>query len=184
MKRNTKVNVIATVLAVLLVCIALFGCTVEPYTGNDKTDTLRGRALQAGRALLDNYLYEENGVSCVAQNVTTLFRFKGKVASVWHVTAVIATTNYLSTCNGEDGKYFVDANLRLWDSLAYYAGTAEICAYGGKAVQRMYAVNRADAPEQADISGVNAVYDDQMWIVRELIAAYRNTGKTEFLAEA
>ena len=180
MKR--KITVIAFVL--VLLCVFLCGCKVKPYVGKNKADTLRGRSLQLGHDLINLYMYEIDGVPCVAQNVTTLFYRKVGVASVWHLTAVIAATNYLSEFGGEDGKYFSYVNERLWDSLKYYAGAVEICTYKEKAVQHMYAVNRANKPEQADISGINAVYDDQMWIVRELIAAYRRTGKTEYLTKA
>lgn len=178
-----KITALLLVL-LLLLCGVLVGCKTEPYVGADKTDTLRGRALQLGRALIDNYVYYDGGVPCVAEKVSTLFRRKLNVASVWHVTAVIAATNYLTEMGGADGKYFADVNAQLWGSLTYYAGTAEICTYGGKSTERMYAVNRADAPEQADISGINAVYDDQMWLVRELIASYRNTGKADYLTQA
>ena len=36
----------------------------------------------------------------------------------------------------------------------------------------------------ADVSGIMNVYDDQMWLIRELLNAYRLTGDEKFLTEA
>ena len=138
-----------------------------------------------GRKLCDNYVYDKDCSTYVAQSVERMFMAKRNVASVWHVTSVIAATNYLvACCDGENKEFFADVNAKLWGNLTYYAGTAEIVTYSSKSVQRMFAVNRAEQAEKADISGIKAVYDDQMWLIREALQTYKNTSERKYLEQA
>ena len=75
----------------------------------------------------------------------------------------------------------------LIDNLAYYRGTYELTSYATKRTWSVYAVPRAERRNQGDVTGDNLkknVYDDQMWLARELIRAYRLTGKKAYLDEA
>ena len=73
---------------------------------------------------------------------------------------------------------------KLFSGLQYYKGTFRLVSYTQTKDWSVYAVNRAGAPGTADVSGVLNVYDDQQWLVRELIESYRLTGKEEYLNEA
>ena len=48
----------------------------------------------------------------------------------------------------------------------------------------MYGVHRAETKGAARVDGINAVYDDQEWIIRENIYAFQLTGDETYLDEA
>ena len=74
---------------------------------------------------------------------------------------------------------------QLIDNLEWYRGTYNLASYAtsSKSVSP-YAVPRAGRRNGADVSGILNVYDDQMWIARELIRAYRLTGNRAYLDRA
>lgn len=72
----------------------------------------------------------------------------------------------------------------LYDGAQYYKGSFELVSYTQTKTWSVYAVDRAGAPGTADVSGVLNVYDDQQWLVRELINSYHLTGEEKYLQEA
>lgn len=73
----------------------------------------------------------------------------------------------------------------LIDNLEYYRGTYSRPSYATSSQQwSPFAVPRASQRGAADVSGILNVYDDQMWLARELVRAYRITNKAEYLDEA
>ena len=75
----------------------------------------------------------------------------------------------------------------LINNLSYYRGTYTLTSYATRRTWSVYAVPRASQPNKGNVTGDNLkfnVYDDQMWIARELIRAYRLTGKAEYLSDA
>ncbi|MCM1111047.1 MAG: glycoside hydrolase family 76 protein [Clostridium sp.] len=73
----------------------------------------------------------------------------------------------------------------LIDNLEWYRGTYKNPSYA--VIPRdvsPYAVPRASRRGGANVTGILNVYDDQMWIARELIRAYRLTGKRSYLENA
>ena len=79
---------------------------------------------------------------------------------------------------------FVQRLRKLYDNLAYYAGTYQLNSYAHVARWTIYGVHRAGSKGQAAVSGIENVYDDQMWICRELTRAYRLTADEEYLKTA
>lgn len=79
---------------------------------------------------------------------------------------------------------FVVRLRQLYDNLAYYAGTYLLNSYARVARWTIYGVHRAGTKGAAAVKGIENVYDDQMWICRELIRAYRLTGYDDYLKEA
>ena len=73
---------------------------------------------------------------------------------------------------------------QLIDNLEYYRGQLTLSSYANRQVWRPFAVPRASNRGRADVSGILNVYDDQMWLARELIRAYFLTGTESYLAEA
>lgn len=70
----------------------------------------------------------------------------------------------------------------LIDNLEYYRGTYNLSSYATSNKQwSPYAVPRANRKGGADVSGILNVYDDQMWLSRELIRAYRLTSNKAYL---
>lgn len=75
----------------------------------------------------------------------------------------------------------------LIDNLAYYRGTYTLKSYASVREWNVYAVPRAKLRNRANVTGDHLkfnVYDDQMWIARELIRAYKITGKKAYLEDA
>lgn len=74
---------------------------------------------------------------------------------------------------------------QLIDNLEWYRGSYNLASYAtsSKSVSP-YAVPRSSRRGGADVTGILNVYDDQMWIARELIRAYRLTGNKEYLDRA
>lgn len=73
---------------------------------------------------------------------------------------------------------------RLYECLEYYMGTFTLVSFTQTKEWSVYAVDRSSTPGGANCNGVLNVYDDQMWLIRELIDSYEVTGKTEYLAKA
>lgn len=103
-------------------------------------------------------------------------------ASAWHYMAAMTMVSKLQAIDAggkaDEYKKFYE---QLVDALEYYKGTAYITDYTGTHQFSLYAVNRASAKGKADISGIAAVYDDQMWFIREMVYAYKLTGNEEYL---
>lgn len=84
---------------------------------------------------------------------------------------------------------YVDLLSSLVDNLEYYAGTYTLISYTQTKEWTVYGVNRGNAPGQAKVAGIENVYDDQQWLIKELLEAYKITGekkyfdKAEYLAE-
>lgn len=73
----------------------------------------------------------------------------------------------------------------LIDNLEYYRGSYRRPSYATSSREwSPFAVPRSNTRGGADVSGILNVYDDQMWLGRELIRAYRITGKDEYLEKA
>lgn len=74
--------------------------------------------------------------------------------------------------------------LKLYTNLDYYQGTFTLTSYTQTKAWSVYAVNRANAPGTANVGGILNVYDDQQWLIRELIDAYKLTNNSEYLTKA
>ena len=116
-------------------------------------------------------------------------------ADVWPYTAAIeahcSVLEALEQLRDEEPDLYAQHHERfvvrlrqLYDNLAYYAGTYLLNSYARVARWTIYGVHRAGTKGAAAVKGIENVYDDQMWICRELIRAYRLTGYDDYLKEA
>ena len=117
-------------------------------------------------------------------------------ASVWMYTAGIEAINAalsgLKHAQEVDGGSLYNDHyeryLTLLDNMYanadYYLGTFELVSYTQTKEWSVYAVDRVDQKGQANVTGVLNVYDDQMWLIRELLDSYKLTGKIEYLEKA
>lgn len=75
----------------------------------------------------------------------------------------------------------------LIENLDYYRGSYSLTSYASKRTWNVYAVPRGATPNKGKIAGNDGndlkqnVYDDQMWLARELIRAYRLTKNKKYL---
>ena len=73
----------------------------------------------------------------------------------------------------------------LIDNLEWYRGTYNLASYAEKEKPvSPFGVHRGGSRGNARVDGIENVYDDQMWIARELIRAYQLTGREDYLDKA
>lgn len=118
-----------------------------------------------------------------------------EVGSVWMYTSAIEAVNsVLLSLNSlqaqvpqlysETHDRYVELLNRLYDGLEYYAGTYTLTSYTQTREWTVYSVNRANDKGAADVTGILNVYDDQEWLIRELMRSYRATGNNNYLQKA
>lgn len=153
------------------------------------------RAMEIVDTAMAHYFTGEDLVMARFYNPYTNTRSDEK-GSVWMYTsaieAVVAIMNGLEAHRSlGDAKLHEDhfgryATLlgRLYDNLAYYQGTFELKSFTQTREWSVYGVHRANAKGTARVEGIENVYDDQQWLVRELLEAYKLTGESRYLTEA
>lgn len=116
--------------------------------------------------------------------------------SIWMYTSAIEAVNAIlhaleaqkergnATLYNEHFNRYTELLDRLYENADYYMGTFELTSYTQTREWSVYGVNRGGAKGSAQVEGVQNVYDDQMWLVREFIEAYKATDNAEYLAKA
>ncbi|KGE13687.1 glycoside hydrolase family 76 protein [Sphingobacterium deserti] len=117
-------------------------------------------------------------------------------ASVWMYTAGIEAINAVLHAlkaakeKGDSKLYdlhyarYVKLLDKIYAAADYYLGTFELVSYTQTKTWSVYAVDRVKQKGQANVTGVLNVYDDQMWLIRELLDSYKLTGNKNFLEKA
>ncbi len=116
-------------------------------------------------------------------------------ADVWPYTAALeahcSVLQALEALKDEAPALYADTRQRyvtrlksLFNNLAYYAGTYNLYSYASRRRWTIYGVHRSGTRGQAAVTGIENVYDDQMWLCREMVRAYRLTAEKSYLAEA
>ena len=123
-------------------------------------------------------------------------RNSGGSSDVWPYTAVIEAHNSILEALDaakdiapdlyeENHEKYTTQLGQLIDNLEYYRGTYDLASYATQAKPcSPFAVPRSNRKGGANVTGILNVYDDQMWLARELIRAYRITGNEDYLDEA
>ncbi|MEG1585363.1 MAG: glycoside hydrolase family 76 protein [Bacteroidales bacterium] len=116
--------------------------------------------------------------------------------SVWMYTSSIEAVNAIlhalkvqkdnGNNTGYDKYYSRYENLLglLYDNADYYLGTFTLTSYTQTKEWSVYGVNRGREKGTAPVAGIENVYDDQQWLVRELLESYRITGNEAYLQKA
>ena len=117
-------------------------------------------------------------------------------ASVWMYTSSIEAVNaILHTLKSqkENGnnklykkyfKHYTKLLDNLYEDLDFYAGTFTLTSYTQTKEWTVYGVDRGSEKGKARVEGIYNVYDDQQWLVRELIESYKLTGNKKYLTKA
>lgn len=116
----------------------------------------------------------------------------GEKASVWMYTSAIEATNSLlralykhkDSISIRKVAYYEGLLEKLYDNAAYYLGTFTYTSFTQTKEWTVYAVNRAEEKGKANVTGILNVYDDQMWLVRELLESYDLTQNSKYLEQA
>lgn len=120
---------------------------------------------------------------------------EAETGSVWMYTSAIEAVNSVMESLKQMQKLVPDLYEKhytryaerlasLYDNLEYYAGTYTLTSYTQTRDWTVYSVNRANDKGGADVTGVLNVYDDQQWLIRELIRSYKVTGEKKYLEKA
>lgn len=116
--------------------------------------------------------------------------------SVWMYTSAIEAVNAIlhglqtEKEKGDASLYnkhytrFVEVLGNLYDNADYYLGTFSLTSYTQTKEWTVYGVNRGSSKGGAKVEGIENVYDDQMWLVRELLESYKLTGNAAYLEKA
>lgn len=184
--------------------VALCGCMVLPLAAcggkgggtADAVNTSAARAAQLADNVFDKYIDRELYDLDRNDEEWELNVFDGYShedesgdggASVWHYTAVYALANrmyslYKDSAKGDAYKKLMSD---LFDELAWYRGTGEFVQFTGTNTCTVYGVNRSTrGRDNAGVEGILNVYDDQMWLMREMLESYKLTGEEKYLTQA
>ena len=119
-----------------------------------------------------------------------------EVGSIWMYSSAIEAVNAILHAleteknNGDASRYnehfdrYVGELEKLYEGADYYLGTFSLTSYHGTNEWTVYGVNRGNSKGGAEVEGVMNVYDDQMWLIREFLEAYKVTGNDVFLEKA
>lgn len=174
----------------------------KPGPGKPEPADLAERNLVRAMEITDNAMscyFSNNGISMSRYYNPYTGSRSEEIGSVWMYTSSIEAVNAIlhglkafkdhgkSEYYDENYSRYVALLEQLYDNAAYYKGTYTLTSYTQSREWSVYAVNRGNAKGQADVVGDrnrNNVYDDQQWLVRELIEAYKLTGNDAYLSEA
>lgn len=153
------------------------------------------RAMELMDAAVPNYFQGANMTMARYYNPYTGIA-SGEKGSVWMYTASIEAVNAILhglKAEKESGRpELYDANYvrytellaKLYENAGYYQGTFTLTSYTQTKEWTVYGVNRGAGIGSAEVEGVMNVYDDQQWLIRELIEAYKLTDNQQYLTQA
>lgn len=187
-KNATSTDNIQTTVAVTTAAVTTEGIDVEFYTALAKSNI--EKSILMGKATIDFYtndriLTSPNFILAETLKIGGSNYSSAGTSSVWHYTSFYAMTSRLAKLSeGEDKNYFSNINNNTYKGFGYYRGTTNVITYNDVVEMNFYGVNRGSKIDGANVAGDQAVYDDQMWIIRECIYSYKSTGNVEYLNEA
>ena len=190
-----------TLISVGLLWFTIISCAgTEPSerekTAQNRTNLAKRNLIRAMKITDNTFVthFREDGMARYF-NPYTGIRSDEK-GSIWMYTSAIEAVNaILHTLETEkelgDGSLYEQhfsryskRLLNLYENADYYLGTFTLTSYTGTNEWSVYGVHRAAAKGEAKVAGVENVYDDQMWLVREFLEAYKLTGESIFLEKA
>ena len=183
------------VLAAIMALICATTLSAQELTSQELAVRNLERAIAMNDAIFDAMYDQRTHRLYFYYNVNTQGRANNDVVSVWEYTAALEAVNSvleglieLQESNPELYEEHFSKNVKrmenLYKDMDYYKGTFSLVSYTGRNTWSPYGVHRANNPGQANVAGIENVYDDQMWIIRELIRAYRATNVLNYLKRA
>jgi predicted alpha-1,6-mannanase (GH76 family) len=171
------------------------GDTPGPVDANELAEQNLLRAMQMVDSAVAAYFTGSGMAMARYYNPYTGVRSDEK-GSVWKYTAVIEAVNAilraLEAFNEHGDITLYDAHFNrytallanLYDNADYYRGTFNLVSYTQTKQWSVYGVNRSNGKNTANVTGVQNVYDDQEWLIRELLESYKITGDNTYLEKA
>ncbi len=152
----------------------------NPVTAAERADYL-ARGVDAHYAT-----YNANGDVAVAGYYNALEGGTDGLANCYEYSSMIDMANYMVEISaGEDKTYYTKLLNGYVDGLKFFRGSGnQTSTHGTRYWEKLHGVQRKSEPDTGDVSGINLVYDDLMWIVRDFLHAYQNTGDRKYVTEA
>jgi predicted alpha-1,6-mannanase (GH76 family) len=116
--------------------------------------------------------------------------------SIWMYTSAIEAVNAIlhgleahkehgnATLHSEHFDRYSELLHKLYENADYYLGTFQLVSYTQTKEWTVYGVDRGGSKGSAKVEGTANVYDDQMWLIRELLESYKLTGNNQYLEKA
>jgi hypothetical protein len=186
-------------LVLLMIVAACNDTASDPGPENPQEVNLSEQNLHRAMELTDNAItshFTGDGMAMARYyNPYTKLRSEEK-GSIWMYTSAIEAVNAIlhaleaqkehgnAALYDEHFSKYSDLLSDLYDNADYYLGTFQLVSYTQTKEWSVYGVNRGGSKGSAQVAGIENVYDDQMWLVRELLEAYKVTGNGEYLEKA
>lgn len=119
-----------------------------------------------------------------------------ETGSIWMYTSAIEAVNAIlhalevhkdngnTTLYNEHFNRYIELLHELYDNADFYLGTFELISYTQTREWTVYGVHRGSSKGSAKVEGIENVYDDQMWLIRELLESYKLTDNAAYLEKA
>ncbi len=185
-----------------LLCSLLLACGSETGggpSGGGEPKELSERNLVRAMDMVDkavaSYFTGQNMAMSRYYNPFTEVR-SAELGSIWMYTSSIEAVNailHALKAHKDHGKAdlyddnyerYTQLLAKLYDAADFYKGTFQLTSYTQTKSWTVYGVNRGAGKGAANVEGRENVYDDQMWLVREFLEAYKLTGTEEYLQAA
>ena len=100
-----------------------------------------------------------------------VWMYTSSIEAVNAILAALEQQKAKGNADSYDRNFSKDAGMRSKrvSGLDYYRGTFKLVGFTQTRDWSVYAVNRASSANTANVDGIQNVYDDQMWLLRELI---------------
>ena len=188
--------------SILCTLLIFTACGKNPDPNNDEGNTTESPAkqnLKRAIQIMDNAVtshFTGDGMAMARYyNPYTGVRSEEK-GSIWMYTSSIEAVNAILHAL-QSQKDHGDAELydlhfsrytlllnKLYENAAFYKGTFTLTSYTQTKSWSVYGVDRGGSKGLAFVEGIHNVYDDQQWLIRELVEAYKLTGNKTYLTEA
>jgi hypothetical protein len=168
----------------------------NPNTGETTADRNLERAMNLTDKTVQHYFVGDNMNLADAYNPFTQSRANSYTGIFEYTSAMEAVNGVLFALkahkeNGNTAVYdthykrYSDLLFKLFDNLDYYKGSFSLTSFTrSNQSWSVYAVSRASSKGTANVQGNQNVYDDQLWLIIELMRAHQLTNDGRFLAEA
>jgi predicted alpha-1,6-mannanase (GH76 family) len=183
-----------------------YACSSDPVPDNNPDpDKPQGVVDVAEQNLLRAIEIVDKAVSCYfTGNGMAMARYynpytkvrSDEKGSIWMYTSSIEAVNAImdglkvakehgnTKLYNEHFNRYSELLSKLYDNAGYYLGTFQLTSYTQTKSWSVYGVDRGNDKNSALVEGVHNVYDDQQWLIRELIEAYKLTGNAAYLNKA
>lgn len=175
----------------MLSCIPVRAVQQFPIQADHMKDDDLNKGIQMLNTSLDYFFSKDYAVMHRFYNPFTQQKSDEK-ASVWMYTSAIESLNIIlkslhdKQVQEPDSlrRHYQDILASLYDNADYYLGTFELTSFTQTQHWSVYAVDRVRDKGKARVTGIYNVYDDQMWLIRELLESYHLTHNEKYLEKA